>query len=230
MLPALFTRVDFLTGLLAAVLAVLLTAVPETAQAEEGEFGRQPVVIRSRTMEADNVGRRALFLGDVIAETASGTINADRMEVFYSEETGGIVRIECTGNVRLLRDSKTIIAETAVYHEAERMIDFRGEPRILDGRNMVTGSVIRYYPDEDRAAQVAEMKRIGESIEVYDTLCNRVAETLRQHGMDPVRDRTASVPRLVYYAVIVVAVVVCAIAHCRVRLFVFLVAFLLTPA
>jgi len=136
--------------ILALALAPGGGAARGAAGEDEGRLDHKPVVIRSKTMEADNIGHKAHFSGDVVAETSGGTIYADRMDVFYSKDTGGIIQIECSGNVRLLRDSKTIIAETAVYHEAERMIDFRGEPRIMDGRNMVTGSVIRYYPDEDR--------------------------------------------------------------------------------
>ena len=152
-LPAPFIRADFLPAMLGVALVIVLTLGGTAAPAagmKEGGPDQKPVVIRSKVMEADNIGHKALFLGDVVAETGSGTINADRMDVLYSKKTGGIIRIECKGNVRMLRDSRTILAETAVYHEAERMIDFRGEPRILDGGNMVTGSVIRYYPDEDR--------------------------------------------------------------------------------
>ena len=52
----------------------------------------------------------------------------------------------------------------------------------------------------------------------YETLCQRVAKTLREeHQFDPIRDRAATPIRALYYGIVVTAAIVCGIAHCRVR-------------
>jgi len=111
---------------------------------------KKPVVITAKTMDADNLANKALFVGDVVAKSDGVTVYADRMEVFYSEDSGQIIRIEYEGSVRMIKDKRSIVAERATYYGDEEKIDFRGDPRILEGDNLVTGSKIFYYPSKDR--------------------------------------------------------------------------------
>jgi len=111
---------------------------------------RKPIVIRSRTMEADNPNGKAVFEGDVVAETEGGILHSDRMVVFYAEGSGRLARIESSGSVRLVREGRVIRADRAVYLEERREIEFTGNPKILEGENLVLGSRILYYPDADR--------------------------------------------------------------------------------
>jgi hypothetical protein len=53
--------------------------------------------------------------------------------------------------------------------------------------------------------------------EFYRVLCERVARTLRDNGIDPIRDRAATFQRSAYYLGIVVCVLVSGWAHVRVR-------------
>ncbi len=143
-----------------------LPVVSAAADAENSDRSRQesetqskkPVVITAKTMDADNLAHKALFVGDVVAESDGVTVYADRMEVFYSEDTGQIIRIEYEGAVKMIKDKRAIVAERATYYGAEEKIDFRGDPRILEGDNLVTGSKIFYYPSKDRV--VVEDSRV----------------------------------------------------------------------
>lgn len=52
----------------------------------------------------------------------------------------------------------------------------------------------------------------------YETLCQRVAQTLRNdYRFDPIRDRAATPRRALYYGVVLSAVAASGFAHCRVR-------------
>ena len=51
----------------------------------------------------------------------------------------------------------------------------------------------------------------------YDLLCQRVAATLRQKGVDPIHQRTCTVQRMLYYWIVVVLVIVTAVGHAKVR-------------
>ncbi|MBI5143094.1 MAG: hypothetical protein HZA20_13040 [Nitrospirae bacterium] len=135
-----------------AVWAVLFASVASAAGPDNdaGAKPRQPVVITSRTMEADNQARKARFSGEVTARTESAVIHADRMDVFYSDDSGRITRIECAGNVRVVRGERAIVAESAVFFGEEERMEFSGYPRIIEGENLVSGSRITYYPKSDK--------------------------------------------------------------------------------
>ena len=66
------------------------------------------------------------------------------------------------------------------------------------------------------ASQHAERKH-AEDDPFYDIMCQRVEETLRAHGLDPLRDRSASVYRQLYYVGITTAVILCSYYHAKVR-------------
>lgn len=51
----------------------------------------------------------------------------------------------------------------------------------------------------------------------YRVLCERVAQTLKAKNIDPIKERTANVARVLYYVAVLVAVGASAIGHCRVR-------------
>jgi len=123
----------------------------EPSDSGEGrQEARRPVVITSKTMEADNRRHRAVFTGQVVAEADGMSIQAERMEVSYNAETGQVERIVCGGGVRVIREGRAILSEEAVYDGQEEKISFSGDPRIMEGDNLVTGSSILYYPKTDR--------------------------------------------------------------------------------
>lgn len=139
-----------LASLMVFPAAATATEKPDRSRQESETQSKKPVVITAKTMDADNLAHKALFVGDVVAKSDGVTVYADRMEVFYSEDTGQIIRIEYEGTVRMIKDKRAIIAERATYYGDEEKIDFRGDPRILEGDNLVTGSKIFYYPSKDR--------------------------------------------------------------------------------
>lgn len=110
-----------------------------------------PIVVTSESLTADNKAHTALFEKNVIAKTSDMTIYADWMLVYYRESGGDVTRIDAKGNVRVLRDAKVITSKEAVYLADEEKVVFTGEPRAVDGENVVTGSKITYYMKDDRS-------------------------------------------------------------------------------
>lgn len=111
---------------------------------------RGPITITSETLTADNKAHTALFERNVIAKTTDMTIHADKMLVFYTEAGGDVTKIESTGNVRVFRDSRVITSNSAIYFAGEEKVIFTGEPRAMDGDNIVTGSKITFFMADDR--------------------------------------------------------------------------------
>jgi cytochrome b involved in lipid metabolism len=81
-----------------------------------------------------------------------------------------------------------------------------------------------YHPFTDRHKIVLSKYRHEQPATVdpfYQVLCQRVAKTLRDKGIDPIADRTASPLRSFYYLVIACCLVTSGVAHCKVRYFFF---------
>ncbi len=124
---------------------VLAGQVPEK-EAEKG-----PVVITSETLTINKKQNSALFKGSVVAKKGDMTVFADTMLVYYDETGTRIKGIEAEGNVKVIKETKTIISEKAVYIAEDDSITFTGEPVVIDGKNMIKGDKIIYYISEDRS-------------------------------------------------------------------------------
>ena len=109
-----------------------------------------PIVITSSTLTADNKTRTALFEGSVVAKTDTVTISSDRMLVHYAED-GKVTKIEAEGQVTLVRGARAITAKAATYLADEEKVIFTGEPRAIEGGNVVSGTKMIYLMKEDRS-------------------------------------------------------------------------------
>ena len=121
------------------------------AMAEEGSlFKKGPIVITSESLSADNKNKTALFEGSVIAKTQDTTLYSDKMNVFYSED-GKVSKIDCAGNVKLIKGERVVTSDNAVYLAEEEKIVFTGQPKAQEGGNVVTGSKITFLLKSDRS-------------------------------------------------------------------------------
>ena len=109
-----------------------------------------PITITSETLTADNKAHTALFEKNVLAKTTNLTIQADKMLVFYKEDGGDVTKIESTGNVKVLKEDRIITSRAATYYADEEKVIFTGEPRAMDGDNVVSGTKIIYFMTNDR--------------------------------------------------------------------------------
>lgn len=122
-----------------------------TAPARAAEEKKEPTVITSRSLTADNKAKTALFEGSVVARKGDMTISADRMLVHYAEEKGsGIRRIDAEGNVKVLKGDRAVTSQTATYLADPERIIFNGDPAATEGENLVRGSKMTYFIREDR--------------------------------------------------------------------------------
>lgn len=109
-----------------------------------------PITITSDMLTADNQARTALFEKSVIARTTEMTIYSDRMLVHYDKNTGNVARIDVSGTVKVATANRVITSEEAVYYAGEEKIVFTGDPRAVEGQNVVTGKKMTYLMNEDR--------------------------------------------------------------------------------
>ncbi|MGC2063069.1 MAG: LptA/OstA family protein [Thermodesulfovibrionales bacterium] len=110
-----------------------------------------PITVTSESLTADNKAHTALFETNVVARTPDMSMAADKMLIFYREDGGEVTKIEATGNVRLIKESRVITAQNAIYYADEDKVVFTGEPKAIDGDNVVTGTKMTYLIKEDRS-------------------------------------------------------------------------------
>ncbi len=135
-----------------SIISILLLFLPILSNAEDQQARiKGPINITSETLTSDNKAHTALFEKNVVAKTTDLTIYSDKMLVYYKEDGGAVTKIEATGNVKVLKGTKIITAKSAIYYaEGEERVVFTGEPRAMDGENVVTGTTIIYLMDTDR--------------------------------------------------------------------------------
>ncbi len=140
------SKLFYLSGALIIFLLLSINAF----SAEEAERIKGPIIITSEILTADNQTHTALFENSVVARTTDMTIYADRMLVYYNKDTGNVIRINAEGNVKLIKENRVITSKEATYYAEGEKVIFSGEPRAVDGENVVTGRKMTYLLNEDR--------------------------------------------------------------------------------
>ena len=133
------------------IISIFFLFLPIQSSAENQKANiKGPITITSETLTADNKAHTALFEQNVVAKTTNLTIQADRMLVFYKEDGGDVTKIESSGNVKVLKEDRIITSKAATYFADEEKVVFTGEPRAMDGDNVVSGTKIIYFMTNDR--------------------------------------------------------------------------------
>lgn len=135
--------------LLTSIFSLCVLLSPSVAENKKANV-KGPITITSETLTADNKAHTALFEKNVLAKTTDLTIHADKMLVFYKEDGGDVTKIEATGNVKVLRESRIITAKSATYFADEEKVVFNGEPRAIERDNIVSGTKMIYFLGDDR--------------------------------------------------------------------------------
>lgn len=144
---------NFFLIVLLSVLCLLSSVLCLFAQ-EKKTASKEPTIITSEILTADNKAKTALFEKSVVARKGEMTLFADKMLVYYSEEKGSsnIKKIDAEGNVKLIKGERVVTSKFATYFaEPEEKIIFTGEPRATEGENVVTGTKMIYFMKDDRS-------------------------------------------------------------------------------
>lgn len=130
---------------------IALFLLPDTAfPAGQTQKVKGPIIITSEKLTADNKHHTAVFEDSVAARTTDLTIYSDRMVVSYDKDTGNVQRIDATGRVKVIKENRVITSQEASYYAGEEKVVFTGDPRAVEGENVVTGRTMTYLINEDR--------------------------------------------------------------------------------
>jgi lipopolysaccharide export system protein LptA len=149
------------TAIIAMVILALLLPVLEVNGGAEKKplllgkapASEQPLRITSQQLEADNKQLLITFTGNVVAKQGEMTIHADVARVYYEKkEEGNEVReIVATGNVRIQEGERLATCQKAVFTNAEQKIVLTGQPKVWQGKDVVSGEKITILMEEDKS-------------------------------------------------------------------------------
>jgi lipopolysaccharide export system protein LptA len=140
----------FKNSLFIAVSLLLMAAVQPGSPAPVQEK-REPVVLTSRRMDADKLGDKVTFTGDVILKKEGMTVYSDSMVVFYDAPSKGVREIEALGNVVVRKDGRVALSNHASYYSSEEKIVLTGDARIIENDNQLGGDRITLFMRDDRS-------------------------------------------------------------------------------
>ncbi len=139
------------------------------AEAKKAQ-GKEPIIITSQSLIADNAAKTATFVGNVVARKGEATLYAEKMIVYSrkdadqgkepadntkpksDQDKGDIEKIEADGNVRMVKGSRVITSRFATYYaDHEERVVFTGDPKAAEGQNVVTGTKMTYFIRDDRS-------------------------------------------------------------------------------
>lgn len=134
-----------------ALCALLFVASHPIAAGAVGDVEESPITIKSNELQADQANRTATFIGKVVAKQGDVTIHADKLVVRYAEGGGEVDKVEAFGNVSIVQQNRIGTSQHAVYYNKEGKITLSGSPKVIQGKDMVTGREITYFVNEDRS-------------------------------------------------------------------------------
>jgi outer membrane protein assembly factor BamD len=112
---------------------------------------KKPLDIVSDTMEGFDKEKYVVFKGNVHAKQEDLSIFSDVMEAYLNEETNEVGRANAKGNVRIIKNDRTATSDEASFDNTKGEITLRGHVVVYQGQDKLTGDVITYYVNEDRA-------------------------------------------------------------------------------
>jgi lipopolysaccharide export system protein LptA len=129
----------------------LVTAAPDEHSTVRKDRSNLPITIKSNLLSADNKGKTAVFTGKVVAKQGDVTIFADKVIISYGDQKDEVDKVEADGNVRIIQMNTVGTALHAVFENREGRMTLTGNPRVMQGKDTLSGEIITYYVDEDRS-------------------------------------------------------------------------------
>lgn len=140
---------------------------PEDLPQKATAPGKPPVRITADKLTYDDPQRTVSFSGNVVAVHADLKLWADKLTAYFDKQGAPgeqIDRIVASGKVRVQRASTEGTCGSVTYLVKENLLLMEDDPVIRDGKNQVTGKVIKYYVKENRSEVVGGKDKRVEAI------------------------------------------------------------------
>jgi len=132
-----------------ASVVLIAAAAPQSTVTKNAS--QTPMVITSDQMEAEKLGDKVTFIGNVVLKKEGLTLQSDSMVVYYNPATKDIKEIDASGNVIVHKDGRVALAQKAFYYSEEEKIVLTGDARIIENENQLGGDKITLFMRNDRS-------------------------------------------------------------------------------
>ncbi|HEY3278138.1 MAG TPA: lipopolysaccharide transport periplasmic protein LptA [Syntrophorhabdaceae bacterium] len=131
-------------------------ATPKTAEKDKKKdldfFDKsKPIDIVSDSMEGFDKEKYVVFKGNVIAKQADLFIFADLMEAYLNDQSNEIDKAYAKNNVKIVKQERTATSNEAIFDNRKGEIVLKGNVVVFQGKDKLTGDVVTYYVNEDKA-------------------------------------------------------------------------------
>lgn len=158
-----------------SILVVLICLCSGWVCAEEAKV---PTTITSDSMAYDPDHNQVSFAGDVHVVRQDFQIWSEKLTIYFSGEKGAgssasttkdnqpgqdlsnVEKIVALDNVRLESQGKKGYCGKAIYFQNEELLQMEKEPRLEDGKNQISGEIIKLYIRDNRSEIVGGKKRV----------------------------------------------------------------------
>lgn len=129
----------------------------DTASSVAGDTAAASIHIVSERMEGNTKEKWVEFIGNVMATQDDTVIQAERLKIFYvatnnvHADANSIKKIIADGHVKIVTGIKTATGDQAVYTADDHVLILTGNSKAWSGENIVSGSKITLFLDEDRS-------------------------------------------------------------------------------
>jgi lipopolysaccharide export system protein LptA len=123
---------------LSGLLVVFFLLIPVCAFSKE-DVKKDPIVVTSKMLTIDNENNTAVFEHSVVAEAPEMTLYADKMFIFYNQDTRTITRINALGRVKVVEQDRVITADEATYYAHDERVIFKGDLKVVEGKRFISG-------------------------------------------------------------------------------------------
>lgn len=165
---------------------VSVSAQEAAGKEKETEKADSPVNVTSDRMVAEKIARLVTFTGNVVAERENSTLNADQVQIFFTENAAGntenksgkeesqkskIDKIIATGNVVYTSEKRKAFADKAVYTSEDETLVLTGEtPRLTTENSFIEGEKITLFQKTDQVVvEKGNKRRVNALINPEDT-------------------------------------------------------------
>ena len=126
-----------------ALALALVLAAPRTTAVLPAEGG--PVRVDAVQLRYVYPKRQVIFTGDPLVRLTRGdAVLTCRRLVADSNEAGRVERATCSGDVKLVRGTRTVTCETATFRSAQSQVVCEGHPVLQDGGTVARGDTLVY--------------------------------------------------------------------------------------
>ena len=110
----------------------------------------QPIDITSDQVETFWKENLIIFKGNVVARQKDIVIYADSLEALIVEDGKGIDRATAGGNVKIQQGLRVANCQKAIFYNRDQKMVLTGEPKVVDGDNIVSGDEIVFDIEKNR--------------------------------------------------------------------------------